>query len=69
MLTADEAADLIEAIGEHSDAKHPPRHWCRLDAWIFEELTRRGEHRHEHSRSKPLGHVGAQFPSHGCLDA
>ena len=61
--------DLIEAIGEHSDAKHPPRHWCRLDSWIFEELNRLGENRHEHSRSKPLGHVGAQFPSHGCLDA
>lgn len=59
--------DLIEVIGERSDVKHPPRHWCRLDAWIFEELSRLGEIRHEHSRSTPLGHIGAQLPSHGCL--
>lgn len=60
--------DLMEVIGQHSDAKHPPRHWCRLDAWIFNELVQRDEHRHEHTRAKALGHVGPQFPSHGCLD-
>ena len=59
--------DLIEVIGTYRDAKHPPKHWCRLDAWIFDELTRRGEHRHEHTRARPLGHVGPQYPSHGCL--
>lgn len=59
--------DLMEVIGQYSDAKHPPRHWCRLDAWIYAELSGRGERRHEHTRAKPLGHVGPQYPSHGCL--
>jgi hypothetical protein len=59
--------DLMEIVGQRSDAKHPPRHWCRMDAWIWQLLTDRGEVRHEHSRSQPVGHVGPQFPSHGCL--
>lgn len=60
--------DLLEAVGRYSDELHPARHWCRLDAWIFAELTKRGEIRHDHTRAKPLGHVGPQFPSHGCLE-
>lgn len=59
--------DLLELVGQMSDAKHPPGHWCRLDAWIYSELMSRGEIRHEHSRAMPVGHIGAQFPSHGCL--
>lgn len=60
--------DLMEAVGQMSDSKHPPGHWCRLDAWIYAELMGRGESRHDHTRAKPVGHIGAQFPSHGCLD-
>lgn len=60
--------DLLEVVGQMSDAKHPPRHWCRLDAWIWQVLTERGEVRHDHTRAKAVGHVGPQYPSHGCLE-
>jgi hypothetical protein len=56
---------LMEEVGQMSDAKHPPGHWCRMDAWIWQALTRRGVSRCEHQNT--VGHVGAQFPSHGCL--
>ncbi len=68
------SADLIrrhpevpEVIAHFSDELHPPMHWCRLDAWLWQVLTTLGEVRHEHSRATPLGHVGPQFPTHGCL--
>lgn len=57
--------DLMEEVGGMSDAKHPPGHWCRMDAWIWQALTKRGISRCEHQNV--VGHVGAQYPSHGCL--
>jgi hypothetical protein len=36
-----------------------------MDAWIWQALTKRGVSRCEHQNT--VGHVGAQFPSHGCL--
>lgn len=59
--------DLIEIVGQMSDEAHDPMHWCRLDMWLFMVLSELGEVRHEHERATPVGHVGAQFPSHGCL--
>lgn len=56
---------LFQQIGPDGDATHPSRHWCRLDARIFEALTRRGETRHEHE-GPALGHVGGRSVAHGC---
>ena len=59
--------DLMAEVGGMHDAKHPPGHWCRMDAWIWQALACRGVSRCEHRNT--VGHVGAQYPSHGCLDA
>lgn len=59
--------DLMTIVEEMWDDGHPARHWCRLDMWIFGVLSARGEKRHEHSRSEPVGHIGPQYPKHGCL--
>ena len=32
--------DLFDRIADKSDDTHPPKHWCRLDAWIQRELER-----------------------------
>lgn len=58
---------LMERVAEMWDDKHPPKHWCRMDAWIFGQLTHAGEQRHEHRFSEPVAHIGPQFPKHGCL--
>lgn len=58
---------LLEIVGGMSDAFHPPGHWCRLDAWTYELLTRLGEKRHEHSWATPVGHLGPQRPKHPCV--
>jgi hypothetical protein len=49
------------------DDSHEPRHWCRMDAWLWHTLTKFGEKRHEHPGV--VGHLGPQFPRHGCLTA
>jgi hypothetical protein len=55
--------DLLNVVALMSDEKHPPRHWCRLDAWTDLVLSRRGERR---CRDHPqAGHLG-RSPSHGC---
>lgn len=59
--------DLMEVIAQMHDEKHPPKHWCRLDAWIWQVLTERGEKRHDHVHSEAVGHIGPQEPKHGCL--
>ena len=59
--------DLMEIVGQMSDSMHDPMHWCRLDMWMFMVLDQLGETRHEHARSQPVGHIGEQFPKHGCL--
>lgn len=57
--------DLMGVVAEMSDDKHPARHWCRLDAWITNTLTGRGESRCENH--PPVAHEMAQRGSaHGC---
>lgn len=59
--------DLFKLIGRFGDEKHVERHWCRMDAWMWIALTNQGEKRHEHPGV--VGHLGPQFPRHGCLTA
>lgn len=58
--------DLMAEVGGMQDAKHALGHWCRMDAWIWDALTRRGVSRCEHQGT--VGHLGGQFPVHGCLE-
>jgi hypothetical protein len=59
---------LFSRIANEGDPLHPPRHWCRLDAHIWEALTERGEVRHDHP-GPALGHIGGQVVKHGCYSA
>lgn len=59
--------EVPDVLGDMSDAQHPPKHWCRMDAWLFAILSTGNEKRHNHFWATPLQHVGPQFPSHGCL--
>ena len=59
---------LFQKIANEGDSLHPPRHWCRLDAHIWEALTERGEHRHDHP-GPPIGHIGGETVKHGCYSA
>lgn len=52
-------------IGLASDALHPPRHWCTMDARIWAYLNARGEKRHDHP-GPALGHIGGRTVTHGC---
>lgn len=67
-----------ELIGRHPamfgdistwhNAKHPPRHWCTLDAWIYQYLIGRGEKRCEvHELVGHIGHPGKRQSAHGCF--
>ena len=47
---------------------HPARHWCTIDAQVWEYLTSRGEKRHDHP-GPLLGHVGGERSAHGCVEA
>lgn len=59
---------LAQVAGIPGDATHPPRHWCRLDAWLQGVLEQAGERKHVHG--PPLGHRDGEEeyirPSHGC---
>lgn len=59
--------DLMGVVADMSDDTHPPRHWCRLDAWISNELTRRGERRCE--THPQVGHrmTNPRASAHGCF--
>lgn len=68
-FTADLTArhpDLMTAVADMSDKWHPPRHWCRLDEWIRQTLTRAGEQRCE--THPTVGHRDGRDtrPAHGC---
>lgn len=55
----------LEQVAEYSDADHPPKHWCRLDAWLQGRVLV-SEYRHRHE--EVLGHSKADLlPSHGCM--
>jgi hypothetical protein len=58
----------MEQVAAHPpDEKHPPKHYCRLDAYLHEALA--GEYRHCHETV--LEHVrpydGPPQPGHGCV--
>ena len=57
--------DALARVGVMFDARHPKKHWCRLDAWLQGAvLPFAGEERCGHSRIVThLGHGSA----HGCL--
>ena len=40
--------------GRMQDAKHPLGHWCRMDAWIWHALTKRGISRCEHQNGSAI---------------
>lgn len=56
----------LDRVALRSDAQHPPKHWCRLDAWLQgHELN--GERRHFHDTVLP--HIKRVLrPSHGCME-
>jgi hypothetical protein len=56
--------DLWEQIAPMCDAQHPPRHWCRLDAWSVHVLGAHGWRVHRHGIT--VEHASPTV-SHGCL--
>lgn len=55
---------VMAEVGVMSGEGHPPRHWCRLDAYLNSALTRRGERQ---CRDHPaVGHPAGRA-SHGCV--
>ena len=59
---------IFKEFQDDSDSLHPPRHWCRMDTYIWHALTERGETRHDHSGV--CGHVGhpGTKSAHGCFE-
>lgn len=57
--------DAVERAGALTDAGHPARHWCRLDAWMQRALRDSGEFLHfDHT---PVGHLNRSGrPAHAC---
>jgi hypothetical protein len=59
---------MFDVIGEWYDAKHQPKHWCTLDAWIYQFLRAFGESRcQDHELVGHLGHPGKKSSAHGCF--
>lgn len=57
--------DAMRRVGVLRDPTHPPRHWCRLDAWLQGVvLPSMGETMHKHDT--PVRHLG-HGNSHGCI--
>lgn len=57
--------DVFDVIAGMADGRHPPMHWCRLDAWLHVTLRDRGEPRCD--RHPQVGHVNdGQSSAHGC---
>lgn len=57
----------LDRVAELFDDKHPPKHWCRLDAWLQTRVLPQQE-RHVHQ--PPIGHIRSGSvirPSHGCI--
>lgn len=72
-FSADLIARVPDAIAQVAetpgDEHHPPKHWCRLDAWLQGVLEVAGETKCVHG--PPLEHLRAESdeqvrPSHGC---
>jgi hypothetical protein len=59
---------MFDVIGTWCNDKHPPKHWCTLDSWIYQYLTGRGEKRCEdHELVAHFGHPGKKSSAHGCF--
>lgn len=59
--------DALDKVAKLSDAKHPPKHWCRLDAWLQTRVLPQSE---RHAHQTIVGHVRSGSvikPSHGCI--
>lgn len=65
--------DALERVALMEDPGHPPKHWCRLDAWLRGIFQEGGDQMHVHLG--PVGHIredtifhGANnvCPAHGC---
>jgi hypothetical protein len=62
--------DALQAVAANpGDEDHPPKHWCRLDAWLQAALEEAGERKCIHG--PPLQHLRDPSdekirPSHGC---
>ena len=59
--------DALDRVAPISDAKHPPKHWCRLDAWLQTRILPMQE---RHNHTTVLGHIRSGdtiSPSHGCI--
>ena len=72
-FTADLIARVPDALARvaenEGDEHHPPKHWCRLDAWLQGVLESAGETKCVHG--PPLEHLRVQdgeeiMPTHGC---
>ena len=60
--------EMFAVIGTWCNDKHPPQHWCTLDAWIYQYLVGRGERRCEdHELVGHVGHPGKRSSAHGCF--
>lgn len=58
-----ETADLWDIVATMCDGSHPPKHWCRLDAWMMQVLHEKGYHVHKHDIM--VKHTNTVV-THGC---
>jgi hypothetical protein len=60
--------EAMSLVGTMSNASHPPKHWCTLDAFLMSLLYSRGFRKHVHEPA--LGHyreyAGPPQPTHNC---
>ena len=60
--------DLFDRVAECADDTHPPRHWCRLDAWIQRILsTKSGQTVCVHSRLDLIEHTDPNRSHKTCF--
>jgi hypothetical protein len=55
---------LMDRVAPMSDDTHPPKHWCRLDAWMQHHLHMAGYQQHRHDPT--VGHLDPSV-SHDCF--
>jgi hypothetical protein len=56
---------LMAQVGSMYDAGHPPKHWCRLDAWITRTLPVLSHVHYDHLKHI-RDYTGPVTPTHGC---
>lgn len=61
-------SSMFGVIGTWHNERHPPKHWCTLDAWTYQFLRAFGETRCEdHEPVGHVGHPGKKSSAHGCF--